>query len=137
MIRTVSAASIVASFLLVSGGAHAAKCNIVGKWTDSYGIDATFTTLRAGTATAPAALCPKTYKLKVTSLSKTVFDVTASVSSCPTAVAKLTFASGSCTSASGTITADGQSVSDTWTKTGKAVRARPSADISALSRGLR
>lgn len=131
--KRIAFAAIAAS-LVASGAAHAAKCNIVGNWSDLYGITATFTTEKRGTADASIA-CSKPYKVVVTTLTKTTWDLTGTAKGCPTAKAALTFATGSCTSASGTVTLGTTSVNDTWTKSAGAIHRAP-ADTSMFN-GLR
>ncbi len=127
------------AFTMVSAGAVAKgkKCDVVGNWTDSYGAMATFKTDRRGTATA-AIICSGSYSLAVTKLTETVFDISATSKnkSCPAITVALTFAKGSCTSASGTLMAEGQSLADTWTKSGKLV-SRAAAPSPALTNGLK
>lgn len=132
-----TASAMALAFALSSGHAFAAACSVVGTWTDNYGVTATFTTNKLGTATAPS-FCTATYKIVVTTLTAKVFNSKATVkqAGCPTPVtAKLAFAKGSCTSASGTISAPGfPTLSDTWTKTG-AIKVRPTQ--STLLDGFR
>ena len=109
----------------LSAPAMAAQCNIVGTWTDSYGVNATFTSQKAGTATAPSNICSIPYKLTVTKLTTKVFNVKGTATGCSTIKAALKFAAGSCTSASGTISGNGLTLNDTWTKTGAPARQTP------------
>ena len=126
---------VAALAIAASGSASAAKkCNIVGTWSDSYGVNATFTTEMAGTATAPNNICANVYKIRVTKLSSKVFDSIGKSKGCPTVTAALAFASGSCTSASGTVVVGSTKLPDTWTKTG-AIRVKPG--VPALLGGLR
>jgi hypothetical protein len=116
-----------------------AKCNIVGTWTDSYEVTAKITSKKAGTATAPL-LCSGTYSIAITGLTKTggTFNATSTDTKCPPAVAVLTYETGSCTKATGTLDVPslGLKLNDTWTE--KSSKARvPAAPSSALTGGLR
>jgi hypothetical protein len=138
MIRTTAFAALSLCALTLANPALAKKsqCNIVGTWTDDYGATANFTSEKGGTATA-AAICSGTYKVKVTDLTKTIFDLSGKAKGCPSVTADLTFAQGSCTSASGTLTIEGQSpLNDTWTLQGAPARRVPSHNAS-LSQGLK
>jgi hypothetical protein len=109
--------------LLTAPVAHAGGkiCHVVGAWTDSYSSQITLTTNKRGTAIASVICGTATYKLKVTELTKTVWNLTATTKKnvCPALAIALTF-EGGCTSASGTITFNGGQADDTWTKTGNA-----------------
>lgn len=131
--RTSFVAALAAS-VFACGIAQAAQCNIVGTWTDNYGVTGTFTSQTTGTAT-DTTYCPNTYTIKVTKLTTKVWDLKGTAKSCPTVKAALKFKAGSCTSASGTITVDGFQLSDTWTKTGAARRRIDTT--SSLMNGLR
>jgi hypothetical protein len=126
--------ALMAGSMLVSMSAHAATaCNVAGTWTDSYSISAKFTKKGSGTAKAPSAICSGTYKITSTTLTNTTWDLKGTAKGCPTVTAALTFAAGSCTSASGTVTADGETLSDTWTKS----KAAHHSTVSPLLSGLK
>jgi hypothetical protein len=127
--------ALVAGSLLMSVSAHATTaCNVAGTWSDSYGFSATFTKKGAGSAKAPAEICSGTYKITSPTLTSTKWDLKGTAKSCPAVAAALTFATGSCTSASGTVSAEGQTLDDTWTK-GKATHR--AAEANKLLSGLR
>jgi hypothetical protein len=131
------AAAVVMS--MSAGSAMAAKqCNIVGKFTDSLGSAGKFKSEKKGTV-SNASICSAPYALKVTTLTKTVIDITGTSKnpSCGALSGNFTFNDGGCTSASGTVTIAGLgSLPDTITKTGKTEH-RPPADTSMLSAGLK
>jgi hypothetical protein len=124
----------------LAGAAHAkaAKCNIVGTWTDSYDVTADITSKKAGTATAPV-LCSGTYTVKISGLTQKggTFNATSTDKKCPAAVAVLAYEAGSCTKATGTLTVKslGLNLNDTWTEK-QAVRA-PAHPSAALINGLK
>jgi hypothetical protein len=137
--RIVIAASIAASLLSPIASAKTTKCNVVGTWGDSYGVVATFTTDKKGTATA-TLVCATPFKLKSTTITSTTWDITGTNKKCssvsPVYVA-LTFDTGSCTSATGTITIPGYGqLADAWTLTGAPARRTP-APRSDMLNGLK
>jgi hypothetical protein len=132
---TVAAAAVLA---VSGGGAIAApKCNIVGTWTDDHGTTLKFTSEKSGRLTN-GSLCPAAYKVKVTTLTRLVIDVTVSTkdTKCPTPFSVGgAFQDGGCTSIEGSITLAGVgTLSDTFTK--QASTAKP-AESPALEAGLR
>jgi hypothetical protein len=138
MLRMTTLATIAITGLAGVAHAKAAKCNIVGTWTDSYDVTAKITSKKAGTATAPV-LCSGTYTIKISGLTQKggTFNATSTDKSCPAAEAVLTYEQGSCTKATGTLTVKslGLNLNDTWTeKQASRVPASPSA---ALIGGLK
>lgn len=138
MKRALPVAAVLAACLLASGSASAAKCNIVGTWTDTAaGATATFTTNKKGTSNIPA-VCSKAYKLTVTTLTKTTWDIsgTSKDVNCPSPVtADLTFSG--CASASGNVTIPGiGTIPDTFNKTG-AIKTHPSSRNNPLASGIK
>ena len=134
--RILNAASIAASLVAPIASARTAKCDVVGTWGDSYGVVATFTTDKKGTATA-TVVCATPFKLKTTTLTTTTWDITGTNKKCssvsPVTVA-LTFDTGSCTSATGTITIPGYGqLADAWTLTGAPSRRTPVAHSDMLN----
>jgi hypothetical protein len=92
----------------------AKPCDVVGFWTASvehgaYTIDIQMTTSHRGTSPDENPLCnDETSKIKTTTLSNTTWDFSASSKKCSEVeTVTSTFASGSCTSASGTLTVPG------------------------------
>ena len=141
MQKIVLAAACAVAFTSLSSASFAKKppaCNVIGTWEDSYGAIATFPTEKKGTATA-AVICTGTYKLKNTTLTTTTWNITGTSkdASCPPISSALTFATGVCNSATGTITVPGfGTLPDTFTQTGTAARHAPVRN-DALVNGLK
>jgi hypothetical protein len=136
--KSIVAASAILAACLISGGASAAKkCTVVGTWTDTVaGASATFTTNKRGSASIAAA-CPSTYKLLVTTLTNTTWDITGTAKKCPTVTAALTFTPGGCTQASGTVTIPGiGSIPDTFNKTA-AIKTHEASRSNPLASGIK
>ncbi len=142
MKNIVVTAALAVAFASVSGASFAKKaptCDIVGTWEDSYGAMATFPSDKKGTATA-AVVCTGTYKITNTTLTTTTWDLsgTSKSKTCPPISAALTFATGVCDSASGTITVPGfGTLPDTFTQTGTTGTHRSPTRNSALTAGLK
>jgi hypothetical protein len=115
---------------------------VVGTWDDAYGVVATFTTDKAGTATA-SLICSAPFKLKSTTLTSTTWDITGTNKSkaCKAyspVTAALTFTPGTCTSATGTLTVPGYgALPDTWTMTAAPARKTPVVHHSDMMNGLK
>ena len=141
MKNIVLTAGVALACVSVSTAGFAKKppaCNIIGTWQDSYGAVATFPNEKKGTATA-AVVCTGTYKLKNTTLTETTWDITGTSKnpSCPPISSALTFATGVCNLATGTITVPGfGTLPDTFTQTSTAVRHAPARN-SDLTDGLK
>jgi hypothetical protein len=135
-------AAVAAGILcLPAGGALAApKCDIVGTWADTYGTTIIFTSEKKGSLTNTTYLCPKSYAVKVSKVTKAVLDFTASTKdkSCTGFSVGGDFQDGGCTSVKGSITITGVgTLSDTITKQSTATGRRTPVDASALSAGLK
>lgn len=135
----IAAAAAAAVVAVGAGTASAApKCNIVGTFTDSLGSSGKFTSEKKGTVSNPN-ICPAPYKLTVTTLTKTVIDVTGKSANktCGALTGNFTFNNGGCTSASGTVTIAGLgSLADTITKNGS-IPTHEHGDDSTLTAGLK
>jgi len=136
MNRTTTALA-AAIALAISGSAFAktkTSCDIVGTWTDDYGISATFTTETAGSAPNNGIVCPNTPTFSIKSKVKgtATWNLTATPdpkNSCKGTkiTAALAFPGGGvCDTASGAITVPGYGeLPDTWTQTGTVARHNP------------
>lgn len=125
------AAAAVMTFA-ASNAMAAKKCNIVGSFTDSLGSTGKFTSEKKGTV-MNTAICPTAYKLTVTKLTTKIIDIKGTTKACGALTGAFTFATGSCDSASGTVTIQGiGSFPDTITRSGADAH-RASPDTSALT----
>ena len=136
--KTISYATVALTvgMTIAAGGALAKNkgCNLVGTYTDSLGSTIVFKTNKSGTANNPA-ICPSQYKLKVTTNTPTVLDVSGKAKGCGNLTANLVPNYPTCTSATGTVTIQGLgSFPDTITKQSGSASA---IDTSTLSNGLR
>ena len=141
MLRLSHMATAATLALAFAGGnaMAAAKCNIVGTFTDTLGSTGKFVTEKKGTVTNKT-VCPQSYNLTVTKLTNLVVDIKGKpkgTSSCGALTGSFMFQNGGCTTASGTVTIQGiGTLNDTITKTGSKVPAK-SADRSDLLNGLK
>jgi phospholipase/lecithinase/hemolysin len=135
----VMAASVATAMTATTAADAAKKCNIVGTFTDSLGSTGQFYTEKKGEV-SNTAICSATYTLKVTTLTKTVIDVSGKTKGnvCGALTGDFTFNNGGCDSASGTVTIVGLGAfADTITKTGNGAVVHPHADTSLLTTGLK
>jgi hypothetical protein len=128
-------AILAVALVFVAGQAHAAKlCKLTGSYSDDYGSTTSIKGKKGSILNT--IICATAYTFKVSDLTKTGFTVTGKnkTKSCGTFSAGLTFM-GSCSVFGGTVTIDGQNISDTFTKINAAKHTQP-AD-SALTDGLK
>ena len=126
----------VMALVLVTGQAQAAGlCNLTGHYSDDYG-STTSITGKKGTI-LNTAVCQTAYTFRISKETTKGFDVMGKnpTKSCGTFTAQLTF-QGKCSVFSGSVTLDGSTLSDTFTKIKSKTRSEP--DMSSdLSDGLR
>ena len=132
-----AAVALSLSMSLAAGNAlAAAKCNIVGTYTDSLGSTIVFKTAKKGTA-VNKNICASTYALTVTKDTSKAIDVTGKAKGCGNLTGDFVPNYPTCTSATGTVTIQGLgTLNDTITKQGDA-RVRETPDTSALEKGFR
>ena len=122
------------------GQAHAAGlCKLTGTWTDSLGVATATIKGKHGTLAVPL-LCATPYKFAITDETKTGFTVsgTNKTKSCGTFAAMPTFTG--CDQFGGSVTINGQTVSDTFTKQTPARHVEPALNPalnSELTAGIR
>ena len=131
-------ASLAAIVLATIGNqAQAAKfCNLSGTYTEEYKIATVVIKGKKGKLTA-APFCATPYTFKITNLTQTGFTVTGKdkVKSCGTFTANLMF-EGSCSVFGGTVTVNGQQLSDVFTKQNE-IANPAAAERSDLAAGLK
>ncbi len=138
MKRILGIASVVAlTSAIAAGQAHASSgglCKLTGNYSDDYGST---TSIKGKKGTIlNAAICATAYTFKISGETNTGFNVMGKnkTKSCGMFSASLTFM-GSCSVFGGTVTINGQQISDTFTKTSPA--AQNHSAPSELTLGLR
>ncbi|HTZ69759.1 MAG TPA: hypothetical protein VMB71_03825 [Acetobacteraceae bacterium] len=123
MLRHIVALSLIMS-TAAPISAFAAKCNVVGTWTDTAeSAQFIMKTNKKGSTSTPNPLCNNEKStITTTDLSKTVWDSNITSKNCTVVItADFNFDKHSCTSASGTLTIPGVgTIPDSITKTGSA-----------------
>ena len=126
----------VMALALVTGQAHAAGlCKLTGSYSDDYGSTTSISGKKGSILNT--AVCQTAYTFRISKETATGFSVMGKnpTKSCGTFTAQLTF-QGSCSVFSGSVTLDGQTLSDTFTKIKGKTHSQP--DMSSdLSTGLR
>ena len=114
---------------LVAGQAHAAGlCKLTGSYSDNYGSTTSIKGKKGSILNT--FVCATAYTFKVSNETQTGFTVMGKnpTKSCGTFTAGLTF-QGSCSVFSGTVTINGQQLSDTFTKIQNAARPASPSDL--------
>jgi hypothetical protein len=143
MIRYILAAAVaVAVGSPVS--AFATACDVVGIWTanvdnGAYTIDIQMTTNKKGTSPDENPLCNnETSTIKTTKISKKVWNFSSSSKKCSEVeTVASTFAKGSCTSASGTLTVPGYGSYPVTLTDESSTKRTPRRTPAALFNGLK
>ena len=121
--------------VVVTGQAHAAGlCKLTGSYSDDYGSRTSINGKKGSILNT--AVCQTAYNFRISKETATGFTVMGKnpTKSCGTFTAQLTF-QGSCSVFSGSVTLDGRTLSDTFTKIQGKARITP--DLSSdLSSGL-
>ena len=134
-IATVTAVTAIA-FTALAGHANAAGlCKLTGTWTDSLGLATATIKGKHGTLTVPD-VCATSYTFTISAETKTGFTVTGKnkTKSCGTFSAMPTFSG--CSEFGGSVTIDGHTISDSFTKQNLARQAPPALE-PALTSGMR
>jgi hypothetical protein len=132
-IRHASLAAL--TLLLVTGQANAARlCKLTGSYSDDYGSTTSITGKKGSILNT--LICATAYTFKISGETQTGFNVAGKnkTKSCGTFSASLTF-EGSCDVFGGTVTINGEPLSDTFTKEGAPAH-RQKAVPTNLTKGL-
>jgi hypothetical protein len=144
MIRYILAATVAAA-VGSPVSAFAKNCSVVGFWTadvdnGAYSIDIQMMTNNKGTSPDENPLCnDETSTIKTTTRSSTTWDFSSSSKKCKEVeTVTSTFAKGSCTSASGTLTVPGYgSYPVTLTADDSGIKRTPRRTPTTLFTGLK